>query len=304
MSTFVAQSLKQSGGGKHSSTSEHGSSSDSRGSSLAGAGRGRGVATLAGGIGTGSDSDGGGRGSGQGSRGDSLDLVVDAGGVSPGLDVAGGRVGLDDRRGGRSRGASLLGSANDRGEARDFVSSGEFGKNAATDLGILDNVLLLDTLGVGEELLKGVASGRGVDGTDHASAAVVSLATVEPDGLGVVNFEVEVDTKLLAGNGNKSRAEAALEGLARLGKARLGDGVIHGVEVEDSNVTNGGVEVVREVRLALEADLDNVSSAGVRDRDGGSTGGGQDGGSKSLCHLHFEESCEGESWNIVGERER
>lgn len=73
----------------------------------------------------------------------------------------------------------------------------------------------------------------------------------------------------VVGVGLESRVHAALERLARLGEAGLGDGVVVGEEFEDDGVTDGDGELVRLVGETTGAtNLDSV--AGTRANHGSS----------------------------------
>jgi hypothetical protein len=126
---------------------------------------------------------------------------------------------------------------------------------------------------------------RSVDDTDHAVLAVLALAAVEPDGSrGVCDFVGEGGAGDLLGVGSRHEAgpEAALHGLAGVGKGGLGNGVVLGPELESDHVTLGRLDAV-----GLE---DQVASL-VTNGNGvllGESGASHGGSSEDGGEMHYD----------------
>lgn len=109
-----------------------------------------------------------------------------------------------------------------------------------------------------------------VDYTNHAILAVVShlLSTVVPDGLGVLNHNLE-DIRSLALLGREVEAgeetAAVGERLAGLTEAGLCDGVVLGEEVPLDNVADFSDDVVGIESKTTEAGVDGVGYSGKSD---------------------------------------
>lgn len=140
-----------------------------------------------------------------------------------------------------------------------------------------------------------------VDDTRHALRAMVALRTIVPDGLLVLDLDLEdvlglaiVRDELEAGE----EGAAVGEGHAGAAEAGLGDGVVLGEEVPLDDVADLGDDVVRVEAQAAQAGDDGVRDAvggGVGGRvaddgggDGGDAGGEEEGGGEGLEAEHFE----------------
>jgi hypothetical protein len=108
-----------------------------------------------------------------------------------------------------------------------------------------------------------------VDGEDHTSTAMAvggstSLATVNPDGGGIMDIHGEGGevSGLVCLNRDKARVDTAGHGGTWGSERRLGDSVVLGVEVENNLVTGCGTDCGRlELELAIRTDKDIMNSS-------------------------------------------
>lgn len=140
-----------------------------------------------------------------------------------------------------------------------------------------------------------------VDDTRHALRAMVPLGTVVPDGLLILDLDLE-DVGGLARLRDEVEAgeegAAVGEGHAGVPEAGLGDGVVLGEEVPLDDVAHLGHDVVRVEAQAAQAGDDGVRDAvggcvggGVANDgggDGGDAGGEEEGGGEGLEGEHLE----------------
>lgn len=100
---------------------------------------------------------------------------------------------------------------------------------------------------------------RSIDDTNHATLAVALNGTVVPDGgLGLDGDGKDLIADLVLDVKITAEEARAVEGLARLVEAALGDRVCALVEVELDRVSHGGLEVGRREGETSVADLDLV----------------------------------------------
>lgn len=131
-----------------------------------------------------------------------------------------------------------------------------------------------ESLVVVERLWIGVSGG--VDGEDHSLLAVISLRAESPDWLGVLDGDPELRKVLghALGNGHVAREEAVgdtvgiSDGAARVGKSRLGDGVVLATEGEADRIARVGGH-----RLGLELEDTITTNEDVDDSGGGERSG-------------------------------
>ncbi|KAG7053630.1 extracellular serine-rich protein [Colletotrichum scovillei] len=144
-----------------------------------------------------------------------------------------------------------------------------------------------------------------VDDADHAVLAVLAgvLGAVVPDGLLVLDDDLEDVGGLALGSEEVEAREeggAVGQGVARVAKVGLGDGVVAGQVVPLDDVAHLGDDVVRVEAEAAEAGDYGVGDArelvgagrglgagGVGGSGGDGGGGGQEDGGEGLDGEHF-----------------
>ena len=122
-----------------------------------------------------------------------------------------------------------------------------------------------------------------VDDTGHARLAMSArvLGAVEPDGILVLDNDLEHLSRLALGDGEEAREEGGgVLGLAGVAKGRLDDRMVAGGEVELDHLTDLGHDVVRVEPETTAAGDDRVRDSGLSPRLVGNLGRGAGGGGR------------------------
>lgn len=234
----------------------------------------------------------GGGGAGAGAGAASVGGSGDLGGLE--------QDGLEDggSRDGSSGGVSVGGPGGDgvvSGNGSDQAGAGRcygvVGEDTTDGTTLRAGAGLVGGLGESNELVEGVASPWGVDGANHAALAVVasSLTTVEPDGVAVLNSDGEGGGGRRVGGGDEAGEETVGQRLAGLGKARLDDAVVLGVEEELNLGSDWGEDVVGdelELLVWADEDLDSPIAGSVGLNDGGVGAGNGSKAEEGFGEIH------------------
>jgi hypothetical protein len=153
----------------------------------------------------------------------------------------------------------------------------------------------------GESLLR-----SRIDGTDHTSLTMFTLGAVEPDWLVIFDRDGESwHDRGVLGYWHKTGVETGsaitrwgiFDWNTRVGKGSSDDGMVHRVELELDEITDGGLDLLWvESRLSvLDQSLDDVDFDGFRGRStgcGGALGRSKSGegseSNESLGEQHFD----------------